>query len=256
MAGVKGTPVRGSAVGLGRVALRSLTLQGSWNYRTMLGGGFAFAILPALQRIHGHDSEALRDAVRRHAEHFNAHPYLSGIALGAVVRMEVDGVDAEGIRRFKTAVRGPLGGLGDTLVWAGGLPAFLLLALALVMVGAPTWAAPAIFLGCYNAGHMALRVWGFHVGFRSGPAVGTRLRDTDLRKWGGRVQVVGILLLGAVLALLALSRGPMGAVSPWWAVPAAALFLGGASRGRELWRPAAVAFASLLAGLFVLGAVT
>ena len=34
------------------VLLRSFTIQGSWNYRTMLGGGFAFAILPVLRRVY------------------------------------------------------------------------------------------------------------------------------------------------------------------------------------------------------------
>ena len=248
---------RQGSVGLGRVFVRSLLLQGSWNYRTMLGGGFGFAILPALVRIHGHDAEALRAAARRHSEHFNAHPYLSGIALGAVVRMEADGVEPERIRRFKTAVRGPLGGLGDTLVWAGGLPALLVLALALVVLGTPAWAAPLVFFGCYNAGHLALRLWGFRVGFQSGPDVGTRLRDTDLRKWGGRVQALAILLLGVLLALLALSDGRMARELPaWGAVLGGGLFVLGLLRGRELWRSAGVVFVIGLAGLFVLGAVT
>lgn len=242
--------------GLG-VLLRSLTIQGSWNYRTMLGGGFAFAVLPALRRIHGDDPAALRRALRRHAEHFNAHPYLSGIALGAVVRMELDGADPEQIRRFKTAVRGPLGGLGDTLVWAGGLPTLLLAALAILMLGAPSWVAPVAFLGSYNVGHLALRVWGFRVGLRGGPAVGSRLRESALPTWGHRLQAAGVVLLGVILGLLAVDRGPLSAEgSSWWVAPAMGLFLVGVFRGRELWRPAGVTFGLVLVGLLVLGAVT
>ena len=243
-------------VPLARMALRSLTLQGSWNYLTMLGGGFAFAILPALLRLHGHDPAALQSALRRHSEHFNAHPYLSGVALGAVARMEASRVDPEHIRRFKTAVRGPLGGLGDTLVWAGGLPALLLVALALVRLGAPAWVAIVVFLGCYNAGHAALRIWGFRVGFRSGAAVGSHLRQVDLPAWGGRFQAAAVTLLGAVLVALFVAEGPLSTVAPWWVVPAGALFVTGALRGRELWRPAGVAFAFAIAGLFALGAVS
>ena len=246
----------GTRMRLGGVLLRSFTLQGSWNYRTMLGGGFAFAILPVLRRLHQGDPEGLQKAVRRHCEHFNAHPYLSGVALGAVVRMEAEGVDPEQIRRFKTAVRGPLGGLGDTLVWAGGLPALLLVALAFVILDAPAWMAPLGFLGGYNLGHLALRLWGFRVGFRNGPSVGTRLRDTDLRKWGGRIQALGIVALGSVLALLFLSSGPAGGIAVWWAAPAGALFVLGVFRGRELWRLAGVVFTFVLVGFFVLGAMT
>ncbi len=102
--------------------LRSFVVQGSWNYHTMLGSGFAFALLPGLRRVYAGDREGYEAAVRRHLEHFNAHPYLVGLALGATLRMEEDGVGAETVHRFKVAVRGPLGSLGDQLVWATWLP--------------------------------------------------------------------------------------------------------------------------------------
>ena len=67
--------------------LRSFLIQGSWNNRTMIGGGFAFALLPILRRVHRGDPEAFREALQRHSEHFNAHPYLANLALGAASRM-------------------------------------------------------------------------------------------------------------------------------------------------------------------------
>ena len=102
--------------------LRSFLVQGAWNYHTMLGTGFAFSLLPGLRRIHAEDPVALDASVQRHLEHFNAHPYLTGVALGAVLRMEDEGVAPETVSRFKVAVRGPLGSLGDRLVWATWLP--------------------------------------------------------------------------------------------------------------------------------------
>ena len=44
--------------------LRSFLVQGSWNYHTMLGCGFAFALLPGLRELYGADSEELRKAAR------------------------------------------------------------------------------------------------------------------------------------------------------------------------------------------------
>ena len=89
--------------------LRSFLIQGSWNNRTMIGGGFAFALLPILRRIYRGDPEAFKESLQRHSEHFNAHPYLANLALGAASRMEEEGRDPEEIRRFKLAVRGALG---------------------------------------------------------------------------------------------------------------------------------------------------
>ena len=84
---------------------RTFLIQGSWNYHTMLGTGFAWALLPALRRLHADDPAGLEAAAARHVEHFNAHPYLAGVALGAVVRLETDGEQPETVSRFKTAVR-------------------------------------------------------------------------------------------------------------------------------------------------------
>jgi mannose/fructose/N-acetylgalactosamine-specific phosphotransferase system component IID len=135
------------------VFLRSFAIQGSWNYRTLQGSGFAFALLPALRYLHRDDPQRLLDAVRRHTHLFNAHPYLSGVALGAVARLEADGEDPEVIERFKNALRSSLGALGDRVVWAGWRPACLLLALTVLLVTESAWAAVALFLVLYNSGH-------------------------------------------------------------------------------------------------------
>jgi PTS system mannose-specific IID component len=175
---------------------RSFLIQGSWNYRTMLGSGFAFAMLPGLRRLFRHDPEALAASVHRHLEHFNAHPYLSDVALGAALRLEADGEDADTVRRFKTALRGPLGGLGDALVWASWLPAVSVAALSLIWLGAPGWVAALAFLGVYNAGHIGLRAWGFRAGLQEGSGVGRRLSDASLGVWTERVRSAGPGLTG------------------------------------------------------------
>ena len=59
----------------------------------MLGSGFAFSMLPTLRRIFGSDGAALDEAVVRHLEHFNAHPYMANLALGAAMRLEAEGSD-------------------------------------------------------------------------------------------------------------------------------------------------------------------
>jgi PTS system mannose-specific IID component len=83
-----------------RVLLRSFAIQGSWNYRTLLGTGFGFALLPALRAIYAGRPDALQEAVRRHTTLFNCHPYLAGVALGAVARLEDEGTPPETVERF------------------------------------------------------------------------------------------------------------------------------------------------------------
>lgn len=181
--------------------LRSFLIQGSWNNRTMIGGGFAFAILPVLRRLHRGDPEGFREALQRHTEHFNAHPYLADLALGAVCRMEEEERDPEEIRRFKLAVRGPLGSLGDALIWVGWRPATVLATLVLALAGAPPGATVFFFLVLYNAGHLVLRAWGFRVGLERGSQVGDSLRAVALPKQADRFAAVGVFLMGGMVGL-------------------------------------------------------
>ncbi|CAN5703535.1 hypothetical protein BH23GEM7_BH23GEM7_09750 [soil metagenome] len=187
--------------------LRSFLVQGSWNYHTLIGTGFAFVLLPALRYVFRGDSEALQRAVDRHSELFNSHPYLAGVAAGAVARLEADGADAELIGRFKDALRSSLGSIGDQLVWSGWRPAAALFALALLLAGAPWWLAVATFLLVYNSLHLWLRVWALDVGIRSGLSVGQALRSAPLQRLGHWASNAGALLAGFCATLAVVGEG-------------------------------------------------
>ena len=185
--------------------LRQFIIQGSWNYRSMLGSGFSYCMIPLLRK-RGLSGQELDDAVRSHMGPFNSHPYLAGLALGAVARMEGSGMNAEKIERFKRAIQGSLGGLGDLLIWGAWRPATLLLALVLVWAGAPPWIPVGVFLFLYNLGHLVLRWWGYSQGLRYGEDVGVQLRSAELSRLGGRVFSGGTLLLGILVGAFLASR--------------------------------------------------
>lgn len=191
-----------------RLLLRSFLVQGSWNYETLIGTGFAFVLLPVLRALHRDDPAALREAVRRHCEVFNSHPYLAGLAVGAVARTEAEGSAPEVVTRFKSALRGSLGSLGDQLVWLTWRPCCALLAIALLLLGTPWWLAVAAFLGCYNIMHLWLRVWALQVGVSDGMAVARVLRDAPLHAWVRRAAAAGMLLAGFTTVLAIQRAGP------------------------------------------------
>jgi mannose PTS system EIID component len=189
--------------------LRSFAVQGSWNYRTLIGTGMAFVLAPALRHLYAADPAALRAAVGRHAELFNAHPYLAGVAAGAVARLEADGVPPETVARFKNAVRGSLGSLGDRVVWLMWRPASALLMVAMVLAGAPWWAGVAAFLAVYNALHLWIRVRGLEMGLREGLQVARALREAPFERLAERAGDAGAVLAG-LAAVLALGWGGDG----------------------------------------------
>jgi mannose PTS system EIID component len=186
---------------LASVLWRSLAVQGSWNYRTLIGNGFAYALLPMLRHIYKDRPAELPRALARHTDLFNSHPYLSPMALGAVSVLE-DVERPEVVARFKSAVRGSLGTLGDRLVWAGWRPVCALLALLLAALEAPWWVVLIAFLGIYNAGHMALRLWSLRFGVAHGKLVGEELRKTPVQKAQRSMDFVGAMLVGTLLPLM------------------------------------------------------
>jgi PTS system mannose-specific IID component len=175
----KRLPLRTEAL----ILLRSLAIQGSWNYETMLGNGIGFCMEPALRLLPGgaHSPE-FKSAMARQSKYFNAHPYLASVAVGALARAELDGEPAAKIERFRTALAGPLGSVGDRLVWAGWLPLCSLVALTAFGLGANALAVLLIFLGAYNAGHLALRAWGLRMGWNRGLHVAQALGNPVLRR--------------------------------------------------------------------------
>lgn len=182
---------------LGKAFLRLFTLQASWNYDRMVGVGAGVAEEPLLRQLRaGPDNgAAYRAAVARGARFFNSHPYLAGLAVGATARAEIDGAPPEQIERLRSALCGPLGALGDRLVWTGWLPLLSAATLAALALGAGWWGVAA-FLVIYNVGHVTLRWWALRAGWAAGTQVVSALRHPLLQR-----------SLGAVVPAVALAGG-------------------------------------------------
>jgi PTS system mannose-specific IID component len=217
----------------------------------MIGGGFAFALLPVLRRLY--QGERFEEALARHCEHFTSHPYLAGLALGATARLEADGADPELLRRFKTAIKGPLGALGDGLVWAAWLPVTALVGLIAYFAGLPPLACVLLFLVPYNLGHLALRAWAFRAGLQWGHEVGRVLREAALGRVTELLNHGGAVLLGVLTGLLGVvgvRGGPLGVL---WVGLAAAAFVAGLLGGLRAWRPAALVAVGTVVSILTVG---
>ncbi len=229
--------------------VRSFAIQGSWNYRTLLGAGLAFTLLPGLRALFRAEPERVAEAARRHAELFNGHPYLAPMGVGAVVVREEEGENAAVIERFKAAIRGSLGTIGDRLIWAGWRPVCLLFTVVLLLLGTAWWIAATVFLVVYNAGHLLVRSWAFRVGLRRGRGVGEELRRSSIPEVQRILSIVGAFLVGVLIPVLANGR-LTGVRTSWpWLVAAAVAAVAGVRFGERVQRP--IVFA--LAGLVVLG---
>jgi len=186
-----------------RVFARLFAVQAGYNYEVMIGNGIAYAAEPAFRLLPGgRGGAAYTAALARHSRYFNAHPYLAALAVGALVRAELDGEDPSRIERFRTACCGPMGAVGDRLVWAGWLPFCSALALLAFGAGCPAAGVVGVFVGTFNLGHVTLRAWGLWAGYRDGLKVAAALGSPLLRQGPLHVARGSALVAGVALPLV------------------------------------------------------
>ena len=231
-----------------RVFWRCLFLQAAWNRRGMQNLGFAYAIDPALRRLYP-DPGRRREALRRHLDTFNCHPYTAAAIMGGAIHHEervAAGAEPSGAPlAYKQVLQGPLAALGDGFFWAGLRPAFgAAAALGTLALG---WPALLVALVAYNALHLWLRWTLFRAGYRAGDGVVDRVAGLDLPRWAARLRAAGTVAAGMAAGLVALRA--VAEVRDGAAVPAGA---GGLGATPPAWAAGAVALAAALAGWLAL----
>ncbi len=193
---------------------RSFLIQAVWNYQSMLSIGFCFALAPVAKKLFK-DRQKRIEFYNRHLNFFNAHPYFSSFALGAISRVEEDMVlegkdDYFKVDRLKNALIGPLGAIGDQLVWATLKPASILVCLLGVIL-IDNYETKIIFLFVllvlYNIPHLYIRMFGIIKGYQAGYDVYKMLNierfKTIKNVYGG----LGGLALGIIIAYSILQSG-------------------------------------------------
>lgn len=225
-------------IGRARALLRLAALQASWTYERMQGIGIAVAMEPLLEPL-GEFPERAREARARAAQYFNAHPFLAGVAVGALARAELDGEPGDRILRLRTALSGPLGALGDQLFWAGIVPAAIGLALLAVTQGYGLGVIALCVVG-YNLLRIAVTAWGLRIGLVHGLRVAHAVSESWLPRAAPRAGDLAAVLLGAAVPMVAawLFRGSGEPVRATVLVVAGAALLGALTLRRPLSAPA------------------
>ena len=200
-----------SPLALARVFWRSLFLQAAWNPRGMQNVGFADAITPALSELYP-DPAARAQAVLRHLEFFNCHPYMAAAILGGAVRLEErvarGEAPPESVSAFKRALGPPFAALGDGFFWLALRPAAALA--AAVTEPFLGLGAALVFLGLYNGLHLSLRTWLFVTGYLRGEGVVETVGQAHLSAGTPLLKACGAVLAGSLAARGLLAAGLPG----------------------------------------------
>ncbi|MDT2745108.1 PTS system mannose/fructose/sorbose family transporter subunit IID [Enterococcus asini] len=181
---------------------RSLTMEFSWHYERQMHMGFSYMIAPALKKIYRNNPEKLADALERSLEFFNctAHisPFIGGVTLAMEeMNAEQDDFDTSSISAVKTALMGPLSGLGDSI---------LLGTLRVLAVGIGTSLAvkgsllgPILFLLIFNVPAFTIRYFASVKGYELGATYLEKIQKSGLmEKFMLAAAILGVMVIGGM----------------------------------------------------------
>lgn len=100
------------------IFIRLNMLQFSINFEGMQNIGYAFCMIPAINKLY--ESRELRvEALQRHIKFFNTNPLLIAPILGTNIALEEDSEDncQKNADALKKSLMGALGGIGDSITW-------------------------------------------------------------------------------------------------------------------------------------------
>ncbi|RHH71406.1 MULTISPECIES: PTS system mannose/fructose/sorbose family transporter subunit IID [Vagococcus] len=183
------------------VAWRSTFIQGSWNYERMQNGGWVFSMIPAIKKLYK-TKEEQSEALKRHLEFFNTHPYIASPILGVTLALEEErangsDIDDVAIQGVKVGMMGPLAGVGDPVFWFTLRPMLGALGASLAMGGSIL--GPIIFFVAWN-----LIRWGFmwytqEFGYRAGSKITDDLSGGLLQDVTKGASILGMFVLAALV---------------------------------------------------------
>lgn len=182
-----------------------MTSHMTYNYQRLQAGSMTLVMGPILEKIYPNNKEKMIEGLQRHMLYFNTEPRFGAVLPGLVVALEEGLANDESgemdpsiITEIKTALMGPLAGIGDT-IWAGLVkPIILSITLGWAMQGY-VWGAWAYGLGVTIL-DFAVTYYMFMRGYKLGmDSVDRFLEGGFIKTVTTFLGIVGLFCLGAMI---------------------------------------------------------
>lgn len=183
------------------VAWRHQFLQGSWNYERMQNGGWCYSIIPAIKKLYK-DPQDRADALKRHLEFYNTHPYVSAPVMGVTLALEEERangmpVDDQTVQGVKVGMMGPLAGVGDPVFWFTVRPILGALGASLALSGSIV--GPLLFFVVWNLVRIAFLWYTQEFGYKVGTSIAKDMSGGLLGKVTEGASILGMFIIGALV---------------------------------------------------------
>lgn len=168
---------------LWRVFWNQMSIRGANNYERQQNAGFTQAMMPVIEKVYDNEEDK-KDAYERHMEYFLTQDMVSAIPIGIAAAMEEmhandPDMDSASINAVKTALMGPLAGLGDSLLNGTARPILASLAISLVHADLG-WVGPIMFVLGMSVLSLGVRYLGVFQGYKQGIKLVEKINSSGL----------------------------------------------------------------------------
>lgn len=191
---------------LANVFWRSFTLQASESYAHMQALGYAYCMVPILNRVYKGQPEKYSEALLRHTAFFNTTPHVAPFVMGITAAMEEENAvnadfDDSAINAIKAAMMGPIAGIGDSFYW--GTFRVVAAGIGIQFALSGNILGPILYFLIYTALHFLGRYYSTILGYKLGTSFLEDAATSDaLEKFSMGASIIGLMSIGAMTASL------------------------------------------------------
>ena len=199
----------------GQKRLSKRTLRKSWfiwqswgqicyNYERMMGLGFCHCMVPVLEELYGDDREAIAAGLKRHLAYFNTENTWGSIIPGITAAMEEErangaDIDDDMENNLKTALMGPMAGIGDSVTQS--LVKVVLLSIAIGLASQGSALGPILLIVLFSIYALGVGYFCYNAGYRFGKNAVTKLLAGGLvKQLTEGLGAMGMMVLGCLVA--------------------------------------------------------
>ncbi|WMJ84055.1 PTS system mannose/fructose/sorbose family transporter subunit IID [Oscillospiraceae bacterium LTW-04] len=197
------------------VTLDKKTLRKSWwnwtcwgqicyNFERMMGLGFCHSMIPIFKKLYPNDKQKQADGMTRHLTYYNTENTWGCLIPGIVAAMEEEKangapVDDETISNIKTALMGPLAGVGDAITQ--GIVKVILLAIGIELAMQGNALGPILYVLLFSAYALLVGYVCYMTGYKMGKnAVVKILSGGLIKEITEGCGAMGMMVLGGLVA--------------------------------------------------------
>lgn len=180
-----------------------LVCEMSNSYERMQSISYCFSLIPVLKKLYPNREDFI-EAMQRHLIFFNSEGICANVILGMSVAMEEEkaenpgSVSSESIIALKSALMGPVAGIGDTVTWGTVKPLVFTIALTASANGSVLgWLLMFLFVPITVAYGWFLMIMGYRLGK---DALSNLMESGWINRIISGASILGLFMVGTLAA--------------------------------------------------------